>query len=137
MSEMPGPSPAQDEAGRPTRALPFPQLLRISLYWLGLSSIFAGLHQLINGRILFQGLGPRGSEGTTLFLLTVGGAVVAMLVQPTVGSISDYTISRSWGFWHSWSCSSSARTSLRVHSRATFPIWYPPSRSASRARWSD
>src|SRR5205823_2220492 len=35
-------------------------------------------------------------EGTTLFLLTVGGAVVAMLVQPTVGSISDYTISR-WG----------------------------------------
>ncbi len=96
MSEMPGPSPAQDEAGRPTRALPFPQLLRISLYWLGLSSIFAGLHQLINGRILFQGLGPRGSEGTTLFLLTVGGAVVAMLVQPTVGSISDYTISR-WG----------------------------------------
>lgn len=96
MSELPGPTPAQDEAGRPTRALPFPQLLRISLYWLGLSSIFAGLHQLINGRILFQGLGPRGSEGTTLFLLTVGGAVVAMLVQPTVGSISDYTISR-WG----------------------------------------
>jgi MFS family permease len=81
---------------RPTRTLPLPQLIRLSLYWLGLSSIFAGLHQLINGRILFQGLGPRGSEGTTLFLLTVGGSVVAMLVQPTIGSLSDYTISR-WG----------------------------------------
>jgi hypothetical protein len=71
--------------GRPTGHLPVSQLLRLSLYWLGLSSIFAGLHQLINGRILFQGLGPRGSEGTTLFLLTAGGSVVAMLVQPTIG----------------------------------------------------
>jgi MFS family permease len=83
-------------AERPTRHLPVSQLIRLSLYWLGLSSIFAGLHQLINGRILFHGLGPRGSEGTTLFLLTAGGSVVAMLVQPTIGSISDYTISR-WG----------------------------------------
>jgi MFS family permease len=91
-----GPKSSNEGDGRPTAILPIPQLVRLSLYWLGLSSIFAGLHQLINGRILFQGLGPRGSEGTTLFLLTAGGSIVAMLVQPTIGSLSDYTISR-WG----------------------------------------
>jgi MFS family permease len=37
-----------------------------------------------------------GTEGTTLFALTVGGSLVALLVQPTVGSLSDYTITR-WG----------------------------------------
>ncbi len=37
-----------------------------------------------------------GTEGTTLFGLTIGGSIVALLVQPTVGSLSDYTITR-WG----------------------------------------
>jgi len=81
---------------RPTTRLPLRELLRISLYWLGLSSIFAGLHSILAGRIEFGGLGDRGSAGATLIALTVLGAVIAMVVQPTIGSISDYTISR-WG----------------------------------------
>ena len=87
---------ATDEAGRPTKDLPKTQLVRLSLYWFGLSSIFTGLTAILGGRIQFEGLGDKGSEGATLFSLNVAGAIIAALVQPTVGSISDYTISR-WG----------------------------------------
>ena len=81
---------------RPTERLPARELLRLSIYWLGLSSIFAGLNTILTGRLEFDALVEPGSAGRTLFLLTIGGAVIAMLVQPTIGSISDYTISR-WG----------------------------------------
>ncbi|MES2210857.1 MAG: MFS transporter [Chloroflexota bacterium] len=84
------------EGDRPSADLPTTQLVRLSLYWLGLSSIFTGLTAILSGRIQFAGLGERGSEGTTLFALNFAGALIAALVQPTVGSISDYTISR-WG----------------------------------------
>ncbi|HEY7937879.1 MAG TPA: MFS transporter [Candidatus Limnocylindrales bacterium] len=87
----PGSGPA-----RPTATLPVPQLVRLSLYWLGLSSIFAGLTNILGNRLQFTGLVAPGTEGTTLFELTIGGSIVALLVQPTVGSLSDYTISR-WG----------------------------------------
>jgi MFS family permease len=82
--------------GRPTAALPLPQLVRLSLYWLGLSSIFAGLSNIMGNRLQFTGLVAPGTEGTTLFGLTIGGSIVALIVQPTIGSLSDYTISR-WG----------------------------------------
>jgi MFS family permease len=88
-----------EDADRPTAELPRMQLIRLSLYWLGLSSIFIGVSQILSGRIQFEKNGPLyspGSEGSTLFALTVAGALIAALVQPTVGSISDYTISR-WG----------------------------------------
>lgn len=81
---------------RPTQRLPIRELLRISLYWLGLSSIFAGVHAILAGRIEFGGLADKDQAGATLVGLTIIGAVIAMAVQPTVGSISDYTISR-WG----------------------------------------
>jgi MFS family permease len=86
----------RDAYGRPTRLLPFPQLLRLSLYWLGLSSIFAGVSQINQGRIQFAGLAEKGREGEALFSVSVLGALVAIAVQPTIGSISDYTITR-WG----------------------------------------
>lgn len=83
-------------ADRPTEPLPAGQLVRMSLYWFGLSSIFTGLTAILTGRIQFGGLGEPGSEGATLFALNVLGAAIAVVVQPTVGTISDYTISR-WG----------------------------------------
>jgi MFS family permease len=88
--------PADAISGRPTQRLPVRELFRISLYWLGLSSIFAGVNTILAGRIEFDALVPAEAAGRTLFLLTVGGTIIAMVVQPTVGSISDYTISR-WG----------------------------------------
>jgi MFS family permease len=92
----PVPAPGGDGSSRPTAELPKGQLVRLSLYWLGLSSVFTGLTAIFSGRIEFGGLGDPTSKGTTLFLLNVAGAVVAAAVQPTVGSISDYTITR-WG----------------------------------------
>ncbi len=103
-----GPSVATDAAlppdgagfdpatGRPIGRLPNRELVRISLYWLGLSSIFAGLNSIMTGRLEFTGLVPEDEVGRSLFLITVFGVVIAVVVQPTIGSISDYTISR-WG----------------------------------------
>ncbi len=68
----------------------------MSLYWLGLSSIFAGLGVILTGRLEFTGWVPKSEVGGTLFRLTIAGAVIAAIIQPTIGSISDYTISR-WG----------------------------------------
>src|SRR6476661_3538816 len=82
--------------GRPTTFLPNRELVRISLYWLGLSSIFAGLSTILAGRLEFTGLVNHDDAGRALFLVSISGAVIAMIVQPTVGSISDYTMTR-WG----------------------------------------
>jgi MFS family permease len=90
------PGSSLDAAGRPTRHLPAGQLLRLSLYWLGLTSIFAGVSQVLQGRLQFTGLVEPGTEGSALFAVNVAGALVAIAVQPTVGAISDFTISR-WG----------------------------------------
>jgi MFS family permease len=82
--------------GRPTIRLPNRELVRISLYWLGLSSIFAGLSFILQGRLEFTGLTDKAGAGRALFLVSISGAIIAAIVQPTIGSISDYTISR-WG----------------------------------------
>ena len=73
-------------------------LVRISFYWLGLSSVFIGLNAILTGRMESGELGAavQASVGTTLFQLTVAGALIAALIQPTIGAISDYTVSR-WG----------------------------------------
>ena len=91
------PAPAFDASGRPTASLPKRELIRLSLYWLGISSIFAGLSAILQGRLVFDHLvADTDTAGRTLFGLTIGGAIIAMVLQPTIGSISDYTISR-WG----------------------------------------
>ncbi|MFH0751019.1 MAG: MFS transporter [Chloroflexota bacterium] len=85
-----------DVSGRPTATLPKLQLVRLSLYWLGLTAVMGGISGILGGRLQYEGLVPAGTEGDALFRMTALGAVVAMLVQPTVGTISDYTVSR-WG----------------------------------------
>ena len=87
---------AAADGSRPTDRLPIRELLRISLYWLGLSSIFAGLNTILTGRLEFTGLVPADQAGRALFAVEISGAIIAVLVQPTIGSISDYTVSR-WG----------------------------------------
>ena len=51
--------------GRPTRPLPVRQLIRLSLYWLGLSSIFAGLNVILTGQSvdIAQGVDARKAKG--------------------------------------------------------------------------
>ena len=96
MHGAPATGTSVDEAGRPTRLLPLSQLFRISFYWLGLVSIFSGIVVILTGRLEFEELVPRDEVGSALFRITVLGSAIAVLVQPTVGAISDYTISR-WG----------------------------------------
>ena len=82
---------------RPTLALPLSHLIRISLYWLGLTAIDGAVGLFIQNRVNFGPFAVDPLEvGRVLFLLSIPVAVISILVQPTVGSISDYTVSR-WG----------------------------------------
>jgi len=88
---------ADPEAGaRPTALLPLTQLLRISAYWLGLTAIDAAVGLFITNRVEFDGLVPRDDVGKSLFVIGIGGAIIGIIIQPTVGYISDYTVSK-WG----------------------------------------
>jgi MFS family permease len=80
---------------RPTAALPLRQLLSLSIYWLGINAIWTGLHVLVLPKRM-EALFGLGNAGLGLGLVTIAGVVTAVIVQPTVGAISDYTVSR-WG----------------------------------------
>ena len=85
-----------DDGARPTALLPLTQLLRISAYWLGLTAIDAAVGLFILNRVEFDGLVPKDEVGRSLFLIGIGGAIIGIIIQPTVGYISDYTVSK-WG----------------------------------------
>jgi MFS family permease len=81
-------------APEPQRALPFSQLLTLSIYWLGIQTIWGGLNiTIIPGRL--DDL-SRDTQGTLLAVIMIAGAIAPILIQPTVGVISDYTVTR-WG----------------------------------------
>jgi hypothetical protein len=87
---------AADALARPAAVLTASQLLRISAYWLGLAAIDSAVGLFAQNRIQFGGLVDPLAVGRTLFLVTVVGAFVSIIVQPTVGYLSDFTVSR-WG----------------------------------------
>jgi Na+/melibiose symporter-like transporter len=76
--------------------MPLSHLIRISAYWLGISTVWSGILDIVNGRLQFTGLVPKGGEGIGALQIAVVGMAIAIVVQPTVGTISDYTTSR-WG----------------------------------------
>lgn len=85
------PSPS---ARPPRAALPISQLVTLSIYWLGIQTIWGGLNiTIIPGRL--DDLG-RDTQGTMLAVIMLIGAIAPIIVQPTVGIISDYTVTR-WG----------------------------------------
>jgi MFS family permease len=86
----------QGSGDRPTALLPFTQLARISAYWLGLTAIDAAVSLFIGFQLAYTDIRGALDLGAATALVTLGGAVVAILVQPTVGAISDYTVTR-WG----------------------------------------
>lgn len=83
--------PIPPEARAP---LPLRQLLTLSVYWFGILTIWGGL----NGVILPARINAVDPANVGVLLAVMNGAavVVAILVQPTVGVISDYSASR-WG----------------------------------------
>jgi len=81
-------------AGRPVGTLPAFQIVQLSVYWFGINAIWGGLNLILQHRM--DDLVGKENAGSGLALVTFLGAVVAILVQPTIGTISDYTITR-WG----------------------------------------
>src|SRR5207244_4599660 len=82
-------------AERPAGTLPALQIVQLSIYWFGINAIWGGLNNVILPRRMDDLVG-KANAGTGFALLTFLGAIVAILVQPTIGTISDYTITR-WG----------------------------------------
>jgi len=88
--------PTHDLDGRPTKPLPLGHLVRISMYWLGISAVWSGILDIVHNRLQYTGLVPKGSEGLGGLQIALAGTFIAILVQPTIGTISDYTMTR-WG----------------------------------------
>jgi MFS family permease len=84
----------EDAGARPTERLPILQLLQISIYWLGINAIWGGVGIFNQERV--DQLAPPGEAASYLALMGWLALPVVLLVQPTVGMISDYTITR-WG----------------------------------------
>jgi MFS family permease len=78
---------------RPTALLPLGQLVRLSIYWLGLVAVVQGIGIILQERIKVLVPDPN-VQYTTLGVVQIAGMLIAILVQPTIGSISDYTVSR-------------------------------------------
>ena len=74
--------------------LPLSHLLKLSIYWLGINTIWGGLNSII----LPSRVNAIDAANAGFLLAVMSGAavLVAIVVQPTVGMISDYTVTR-WG----------------------------------------
>ncbi len=70
-------------------------LLVLNAYWVGLSFMWNGLHVILLPAILLK-IAPEHLKNTYLGLLTFGGLIIAMVVQPISGAISDRWRS-AWG----------------------------------------
>ena len=81
--------------GRPTAILPLSQLFQLSVYWFGINSIWGAIDGVILQKRVPELVDP-GTGGTALAVVKVVAVLMAIVIQPTIGSISDYTISR-WG----------------------------------------
>jgi MFS family permease len=81
-------------ASRPTGLLPRSQLLAISIYWFGINALWGGYE--IFGQHRVEEIVGVATRGEVLGYLEFAAALVAILVQPTVGTISDYASTR-WG----------------------------------------
>ena len=90
---MTSPTAAPVQSDRPTQLLPITQLLRLSVYWLGLIAVVSGIGFILQERIKVLVPDPT-MQYTTLGIIQAAGVLIAVLVQPIAGSISDYTISR-------------------------------------------
>ena len=83
-----------DTADRARVALPISQLLTLSVYWFGIVAIWGGLNQVILPQRLDL-IDPARLGLLTALTVLIGG-VAPIIIQPTIGLISDYTVTR-WG----------------------------------------
>jgi len=71
------------------------ELLVLNAYWVGLSFMWSALHPIILPAILLNYV-PDAQKNTWLGMITFVGLIIAMLVQPISGALSDGWISK-WG----------------------------------------
>lgn len=64
------------------------QLVVLNAYWIGLSFMWNALHPIVLPAVLLNYV-PDAQKNTYLGLLTFAGLIVAMLVQPISGALSD------------------------------------------------
>ena len=72
-----------------------PQMLVLNTYWIGLSFMWNALHPIILPAVLLNFV-PDAQKNTYLGLLTFAGLIIAMIIQPLSGALSDGWVSR-WG----------------------------------------
>ena len=77
------------------KKLKLPELLVLNAYWVGLSFKWNALHPIILPAVLLNFV-PDERKNTYLGLLTFVGLLLAMVIQPIAGAVSDSWVSR-WG----------------------------------------
>ena len=65
-----------------------PRLIALSAYWLAINYLWQGMGALILPRLIV-GTVASGHRGTALAVISAGGAILAILVQPAAGALSD------------------------------------------------
>ena len=71
------------------------QMIVMNTYWVGLSFMWNALHPIILPAVLLNFV-PDARKNTYLGLLTFVGLIIAMIIQPLSGALSDGWVSR-WG----------------------------------------
>ena len=100
--DIPAPTADQgrDELGRPTAPLSWWRLLAVTAYWLAITVLWGAFTFSVIPRLV-ESKGVLGSSthplaGLAIGVVTTAGVLIAILVQPTMGAISDYTRTRQW-----------------------------------------
>jgi MFS family permease len=86
----------RDVLGRPTARLSAYDLFAVSAYWLAITSLMGALSVIIIPRFVEAVVGPSSEPlaAPAGALLTIPGVIIAIVVQPTIGAISDNTRTR-------------------------------------------
>lgn len=69
------------------------QLLALNAYWVGLSFMWNALHPIVLPAVMLNFV-PEAQKNTYLGLLTFVGLIIAMIIQPISGALSDGWVSR-------------------------------------------
>jgi MFS family permease len=85
----------RDEFGRPKAPLAWGQLLAVTAYWIPITALQLALFVSVVPQFVHNVLGADHElAGAAVGLLNTLGVIVAIVVQPTIGGISDNTRSR-------------------------------------------
>ena len=75
------------------KRLTFSQLFVLNAYWIGLSFMWNSIHPILLPAVLLNYV-PDAQKNTYLGLLTFVGLLIAMIIQPISGALSDGWVSR-------------------------------------------